>query len=111
MDMIAAAFQKASESGVAHIPTTTMRNAEPMTNVLLAATLGYRPRLASTEGGRANKQNPARNSAVDSNRPLVLVYSPRKAMASTMSTRTGCKDGMIALVIEEWKKDEKRINR
>ena len=71
---------------MAHIPTTTRRNPKPGANVLPAATLGYRPRLASTEGGRANKQNPANDSAVNSNRPLVLVYSPRTAMASTIST-------------------------
>ena len=86
MDVMATAFQKASESGVAHVPTTTRRNPKPGANVPPAAIPGYRPRCASTAGGKANKQNPARDSAVNSNRPLVLVYSPRKAIASTIST-------------------------
>ncbi len=86
MDAMAAAFQKASESGVAQIPAATRRNARQGASVPPAAARAYRSRRASTEGGRANKQNPARVRAVNSNRPLVLVYSPRKAMVSTINT-------------------------
>ena len=86
MDIIAAAFQKASGSGVAHSPTTTKTNPKPGANTPTAANPEYRPRLARTEGDRASRQNPAKDNAVSNERPLVLVYSPRTAMASAIST-------------------------
>ena len=96
MDRMAAAFQNTSESGVAHIPTNKRRNATQGANVPPAATLRYSPRRASTEGGRANKQNPLRDKAVNSKRPLVLVYSPRMAMASTINTAAASEASITA---------------
>ena len=79
-------FQYASGAGVAHVPTDTSKNPSAAAAIPATPTNVYLSRWTNAAGANASKQKPPRDSAVSRSRPLVLVYSPSKAMANTTST-------------------------
>ena len=96
MATMAVAFQYASDAGVAQVPAITSKNPSPAAAILPVPTKTYLLRWAKAEGASASKQKPAKDSAVSSSRPLVLVYSPSKTIATTTSTAAASEASSVA---------------
>ena len=86
--MIAALFQKASELGVPQMPVSKTSTAAAAVNNASRATLESGLRSADQAGARLVKKYPSNNKAVSRKRPLVLVYSPRTTIVTTINTAT-----------------------
>ena len=94
---LAAAFQKASESALAHRPTNSNSNA---TNATIGAAVCKRrpiPVRGIAVPASVVRKNPPTSNAVSNNLPRVLVYSSVPTMKATMAT-AAIKDSRIPAV-------------